>query len=54
MPHCDKLDVERVLAPFAGFPWDEEEPEPAEDIVGANWRECKGLPASGELQSRLC
>ncbi|KAL1713603.1 hypothetical protein EV715DRAFT_277188 [Schizophyllum commune] len=53
VPHRDKLGVERVLAHCAGFPWDEGEPEPAEDIVGANWRERKGLPAAGELQKVL-
>ncbi|KAL1685885.1 hypothetical protein GGG16DRAFT_65340 [Schizophyllum commune] len=53
VPHRDKLGVERVLAYRAGFPCDEEEPEPAEDIVGANWRERKGLPAAGELQKVL-
>ncbi|KAL1754626.1 hypothetical protein FB107DRAFT_215341 [Schizophyllum commune] len=53
VPHRDKLGVERVLAYCAGFAWDEGELEPAEDIVGANWRERKGLPAAGELQKVL-
>ncbi|KAL1709156.1 hypothetical protein EV121DRAFT_276545 [Schizophyllum commune] len=53
MPHRDKLGVERVLAHCAGLPWDASEEEPADDIVGAGWRERQGLPGPGELKQVL-
>lgn len=50
-PHRDKLGMERAIAHFAG--WDWEDPEPRAEILPTNWRDVPGTPQEGELRRVL-
>jgi len=50
-PHIDKLGLERVLAHASGRQWNDREPRADITTVdGVEWKDRKGLPASGSLE----
>jgi len=49
VPHKDKVGAERIVAHCAGWPWDAEDGEVGEDILGSGWEE--GLPEAESLKS---
>ena len=48
-PHKDKVGMERVVAHCAGWPWDAEDAEVDEGILGSGWQD--GLPEAGSVKS---
>ncbi|KAF9478504.1 hypothetical protein BDN70DRAFT_879943 [Pholiota conissans] len=52
-PHKDKVGAERLIRYCAGWPWNAEDGEPDEEIMGPNWKELPGLPAEGSLKHVL-
>ncbi|KAF8176046.1 hypothetical protein BJ912DRAFT_704755 [Pholiota molesta] len=53
-PHRDKVGAERLISHCTGWAWNtEEDGEPAEDIMGANWQDTPGLPEAGSLKRVL-
>lgn len=53
-PHKDKIGTERVVSHISGWEWnDAEVTEPGEDIMGPDWKNKEGLPASGSFQGFL-
>ncbi|ESK96575.1 hypothetical protein Moror_6795 [Moniliophthora roreri MCA 2997] len=53
MPHKDKVGVERIVHRCTGWPWNAEDGEPDEDILGPSWTEIPGLPQPGSLKNVL-
>jgi len=49
VPHKDKVGMERVVAHCAGWPWDAEDAEVGEDILGSGWQD--ELPEAGSVKS---
>ncbi|KAF8197622.1 hypothetical protein BJ912DRAFT_1020885 [Pholiota molesta] len=53
-PGLDKVGAERLISHCTGWAWNtEEDGEPAEDIMGANWQDTPGLPEAGSLKRVL-
>ncbi len=51
-PHRDKVGAERVIAHCTGRSWNANaDGEPAENVIGANWKEREGLPKAGALRN---
>jgi hypothetical protein len=48
-PHKDKVGAERIVAHCAGWPWDAENGEVGEDILGSGWQD--GLPKEGSMKN---
>jgi len=52
-PLQDKLGMERVIYHCAGWDWNARDGEPSEEILGKEWKEREGLPASGTLKNAM-